>query len=96
MSEIIVFAALFALQIGDFWSTLRAIESGKGKEANPWIASLMERIGVVPALLLVKGAGVGISFYLAFHAHVLFGVVMIAVYVYVLANNLSVLSRDQD
>lgn len=43
------------LQIGDMTSTVIALKNG-GREANKVIASLMQKIGVIPALGAVKAS----------------------------------------
>lgn len=47
------FSVLAALQLGDVYTTLRALKLG-GREANPVIKRLMDAIGVKEALLLAK------------------------------------------
>lgn len=42
------------LQVLDFYTTYKAISSG-GKELNPIVAWLMKYLGLIPALVLVKG-----------------------------------------
>ncbi len=91
MTSILIFTALFALQIADFWSTLRAISEGKASEANPILDQIIYRIGLVPTLVLAKGAGVALAFYLAYFGHPMFGLALIALYVYVVQNNLRIL-----
>lgn len=46
---------LILLQVADVITTIIALE-GPAHEANPIMAKIMETIGVVPALLLIKGA----------------------------------------
>lgn len=91
MTSTLIFTALFALQIADFWSTLRALDEGKGKEANPVLDQIIYRIGLVPTLVLAKGAGVALSFYLAYFGHPILGLALIALYAYVVQNNLRIL-----
>lgn len=83
---------LIALQVADGWTTWRALSDGKAREANPLLAWLMERIGTVPALLAVKGAGVAISVYLVLSAPVAAGLMALG-YAAIVANNLRVMRR---
>jgi len=41
-------------QLLDIASTWYALRTGIGREANSWLARVMGRIGVLPALLLTK------------------------------------------
>ena len=51
----ILFGILVILQIVDGWSTWKALTASSGvTEANRMIAWLMEKIGLVPALILIK------------------------------------------
>ena len=51
---------LFAiLQVLDIITTIKAIDSGKGAEANPIIKAVMNKIGTAPALLISKAVIVG-------------------------------------
>lgn len=46
---------LIALQVADIVTTIIALR-GPAHEANPILKKMMDLIGVVPALLLIKGA----------------------------------------
>jgi predicted ATP-dependent Lon-type protease len=41
------------LQIYDYWSTIKIISNG-GYEKNKWIAKLIKKIGLKPAIISVK------------------------------------------
>ncbi|MBM2883896.1 hypothetical protein JFK97_05790 [Chromobacterium phragmitis] len=41
-------------QVLDIASTWYALRTGIGREANSWLARVMERVGFLPALLLTK------------------------------------------
>ncbi len=45
---------LTLLQAADFYTTYTALKSGTGKEDNPFVKKLMDLIGVIPALALLK------------------------------------------
>ena len=55
--------ALIALNVLDAILTVRILKDG-GKELNPVMDKLMKKIGVVPALVLAKAAGIGVLAYL--------------------------------
>ncbi len=50
-------AVLIALNIGDILTTLAVIRKG-GTEYNPVGRYLMDRIGVLPAMILLKGVAI--------------------------------------
>ncbi|KGA31110.1 DUF5658 family protein [Pectobacterium odoriferum] len=82
------------LQIGDMTSTVIALKNG-GREANKIIASLMQKIGVIPALGAVKAALVALV-YLAIvvlPAPWIYALVAIfdLLYIAVVANNIKVI-----
>ena len=58
----IPFYLLIALQVADIVTTIIALR-GQAHEANPLLARLMEKIGVVPALLLIKCAFITFLWY---------------------------------
>lgn len=41
-------------QILDMWTTIKALETGRAREANGPLRKLMDKVGVTPALLIVK------------------------------------------
>ena len=55
--------ALIALNVLDAFLTVRILKDG-GKGLNPVMDKLMKKIGVVPALVLAKAAGIGVLAYL--------------------------------
>jgi hypothetical protein len=52
---IVLFILFIALQIADAWTTLRVLARA-GREANPIMAWVFDRVGVAAGLLLTKGA----------------------------------------
>ena len=84
---------VIALQVADIVTTYLIIQRG-GRELNPLIAAAMAKIGVLPALLVTKGALIalmvsvnhveGMIYVFAFLA---------ALYAFVISNNLRVLRR---
>lgn len=47
--------AVIVLQVLDGWTTYEAIRTRNGREANPIVRKVIERMGLYPGLLLVKG-----------------------------------------
>ena len=60
----ILFAVFIALQIGDAWTTINVIKSGKGHEANGFMAWLFSKIGMVQALMITKVGICGVAWIL--------------------------------
>ena len=56
--------ALTALQLADGWTTWQVLRLG-GRETNPAVRWLMERIGAYPALLLTKCFAAALAWVLA-------------------------------
>lgn len=54
---------LIALQLADLGTTWYAMRNTTLREANGFAASLMKKIGVGPALLLIKGVVIGVIFW---------------------------------
>ncbi len=85
---------LFVLmQLGDMISTVIALKKG-GSEANKLIASIMEKIGVIPALAVVKLllmalVYAAIAFVPAPWIYALLGI-FDALYIWVVINNIKV------
>lgn len=57
----IAFTALVLVNILDGWLTYRIISTG-GKELNPIMATVMDILGVIPALVIIKMAMLGILY----------------------------------
>lgn len=51
--SLMLFIVLVAINGVDVYTTLRIVQAG-GREGNPLLAPLVKRMGVVPALLVVK------------------------------------------
>ena len=58
-------AALTLLQAFDGWTTYKIVQRG-GLEKNGAVAALIERIGLYPALVLVKGSAAALGWLLVF------------------------------
>ena len=64
MINYILFAVFVALQIGDAWTTIQCLKSGKGHEANGLMAWLFNKIGMVQALMITKVGICGVAWIL--------------------------------
>lgn len=80
---------LIGLQGLDFVSTYRGINSGKAKEANPVVAWLLQKLGLVPGLLIAKSGGVAVAVGMYLFAPIML-VPFIAIYTYVVYNNFKI------
>ena len=56
MINYILLALLIALQIGDFYTTYTIIKTGKGYEANPFVAKCIDELGLEVGLGFTKVA----------------------------------------
>ena len=94
MSQInILIAAIIVLQLADIVTTYLAISSGKGVEANGILAPIFKRLGLVPALLITKGAFIALLIWGAPQIPVGLLVLMTAFYCWVIFNNIKVLQK---
>jgi len=59
MTEILL-GTLIVLQIADYWTTMKVLRQG-GHENNPVVAWIMQRLGVVAGLALVKVFAMGVA-----------------------------------
>ncbi len=60
MLDVILMCIIISLQVLDIVSTYQVITSGKGTEANKAMKWLMDRIGLIPALVVSKAVFIGI------------------------------------
>ncbi len=86
----ILLAVIILLQIGDAWTTYKAISSGKGKEANPLMADIMLHYGF-EGMYVVKLLGCLFFVFVYHHFGQLFLVPPIAYYVWIVFNNYRVI-----
>jgi hypothetical protein len=54
-----IFILFAALQVIDAYLTVRILSQG-GRELNPMIAWFMSKLGVIPALVVLKGVGIAV------------------------------------
>lgn len=86
------FYLLIALQVADIITTIIALR-GPAHEANPLLARLMDKIGVVPTLILVKGAAISFFwYYQALLPNPLMWA-LCAFYVWIVFNNVKVIRK---
>ena len=78
---------LVALQILDYVSTIKALESKKGVEANPLVRWFMDKMGVRQGLAALKGVGIAVAFYLYSIQSVIGLAVLILIYAGIVLNN---------
>jgi hypothetical protein len=57
MTSIALTALFVLLQVADVWTTYKCITSGKGKEANPVMKWIMDKLGLLEGLVLLKIVG---------------------------------------
>jgi hypothetical protein len=59
----ILLGVFILLQIADVWTTMVALKTGKAHEANPIMKWFMDKLGVVPSLLIIKAVVIGVVVY---------------------------------
>jgi len=84
--------ALIALNVLDAFLTVRILKDG-GRELNPIMAKMMDRIGDVPALLLSKAVMVAIMAYILNSIPYQVMLALCGVYVGVVAWNIKTLRK---
>lgn len=90
MTQVLLLTILLTLQLLDGYTTLVGLRSGRARESIPYLAWLMDRVGLVPALFLAKGAGAAICIWAALNAPVV-GWILAALYLAVVINNFRVI-----
>jgi hypothetical protein len=94
MLNYILLAIFVALQAGDFYTTYTIIKTGKGREANPILAWIFNRIGYVVGLVIFKSLAIAVGIYVAqFWNGFYILVPCIALYTWVVYNNYKVLTK---
>lgn len=87
---IILFFVFAAMQIADVLTTIRALDGGC-VEANKIVRWAMDKIGVIPALAVVKVLAVGVMGVAVILSPILTGyalIVLCALYAWVIINNI--------
>ena len=94
MINYILLAIFIALQASDFYTTYAILKNGKGREANPILAWVFDRIGYVAGLALFKGLAVVIGVWIVqYWNSFYFFVSCIALYSWVVWNNYKILTK---
>lgn len=85
---------LIALQVADIVTTIIAL-NGPAHESNPILKKLMDKIGIVPALVLVKGGF--IAFLLYFQTMLPQAVIWLlcAFYTYIIYHNVQTIRKGR-
>ena len=91
MFEAYLILALLTLQAFDFITTYLCLTRGKGHEANPVMASIFAKMGVLPGLVIVKGALIALLYLYGSTLPALALYALAAGYGLVIINNLRVL-----
>lgn len=96
--NIIPLIILIVLQVMDGYSTYRIISEGKGHEANPMVAFMIDKLGLASGLNITKAAVIGLLVYCSLSSvsivltTALF--VLVVLYSIIVAHNFSIL-RDE-
>ena len=94
MLEVLI-AILAVQQVLDVYTTSEALKTGRAKEVNPLVRGLMDRVGVMPALVSIKLAFMGLIWYTQ-SDHWLYLAVLgwaVVFYAILLKNNFHTLSK---
>jgi hypothetical protein len=91
---IILTVILVALQIFDYVSTIKALESGKGIEANPLVRWFMDKLGTRQGLAALKALGIAVAFFLYSTGSIIGIGLLVALYGYVVFNNFRIYNKD--
>lgn len=96
MTLITVLLIVVAIQqVLDVWTTKVALGTGRAKEANGPLRRLMDKVGIMPALLFTKAVFGALIFFTVQDTvmwYVSLGLI-IALYTYILTNNFRVLRK---
>lgn len=87
--------ALLMLQIADGLTTWYALARGKGREKNPIVGWFIDRFGLLPGLVIVKGAGVVAGILLYFAAGFIWLLAFTLIYAYIVRNNYEIASNGR-
>jgi hypothetical protein len=94
MTNGLLFTLFALLQCIDLYTTYTIIKTGKGYEANPFLAWIFDRIGYVAGLLIFKGLAIAIGlFVVQFWNGYYVLAPLIALYTWVVYNNYKVLNK---
>jgi len=88
------FAALVLASLADALTTIYALRQPGMRESNPVMRWVMDKLGIVPALALVKGLPL-LSLFYGLQEHILYVPLGVAVYVAAAGWNLAVIHRGR-
>lgn len=88
--SLVLIVLLLALGLADCITTKVGLGRASVSEGNPVAAWLMRRIGVVPAMLLLKIGSTALAIIVAVHWPIA-GVLFVLGYLYVIHNNVRIL-----
>lgn len=92
--EIILGFIFIALQVADAATTYIILKGG-GRELNPFMQVVMNFLGLVPALVVMKALVLGVFVFYAEAIPLWVWMLMVIIYSWVVANNLRAIS-DMD
>lgn len=87
-------AVLVAASLLDALTTVYALKQPNMREANPVMRRAMDRLGIVPALLVVKAVPLALMFY-GLQEYILYVPALVAVYVAATLWNLYAIHRSR-
>ena len=94
MINYILLAIFIALQAGDFYTTYTILKNRTGREANPILRWVFEKIGFTAGLAIFKGLAVAVGVYAAqFWSGYYVLIPAVALYSWVVYNNYKVLTK---
>ena len=85
---------LIALQVADIITTIIALQ-GPAHESNPIIKKLMDKIGIVPALVLVKGGFIAFLWYYQAMLPQAVLLLLCAFYAYIIYHNVQTIKKGR-
>ena len=88
------FYLLILLQLADVITTIIALER-PAHEANPLLKKIMDAIGIIPALVLVKGGFVAFLWYYQALLPIALIVGLCAFYVYIVYHNIETIKKGR-
>ena len=93
MINYILLTIFIALQCGDFYTTYTIIKTGKGHEANPILATLMDKLDMAGVLAFFKLSAIVIAVMLMDYWYALAALDIL--YIWVVYNNYQVLTEKK-
>jgi hypothetical protein len=85
---------LIALQVADIVTTVIALQ-GPAHESNPILKKIMDRIGVVPTLLIVKGGFIAFLWYYQATLPVEVLGMLCVFYAWIVVNNIQTIKKGK-